>query len=174
MKVKGIYVLLFSIKKGFSRHVGSLGLARFTKGNYAYVGSAQSSLLPRLARHFARGKKRLHWHIDYLTASRNVAIKGAIYSDARSKDYECLLSQDLSKLSFSISPIPSFGSTDCKHRCRSHLYLLKTSLRHVSASIVSLYEKLGLKPMHYHPDCTLSQDRGSSFPSISWPGREMS
>jgi hypothetical protein len=39
------------------------------------VGSAQTSLFPRLERHYAKKKERLHWHIDYLTTSKTVRIK---------------------------------------------------------------------------------------------------
>ena len=139
--MKGVYILLFRITNDFSRSVGSLGRVHFEKGNYAYVGSAQSSLFPRLERHYAKKKKRLHWHIDYLTTSKNINIKGAVYSAADTKEIECRLSAMLSTLSFS-KAVPSFGSTDCKYGCKSHLYILNVPWKHATSSIIEIYKKL--------------------------------
>ncbi len=121
---------------------------RFEKGKYAYVGSAQSSLFPRLERHYAKKKRHLHWHIDYLTTLENTNIKYAIYSTANSKEFECLLSKKLSMLNFS-KAVPSFGSTDCRSGCISHLFILKMSWKHVASSITEVYKKLGLRPLLY-------------------------
>src|SRR5271157_3427628 len=146
--MKGVYILLFRITCDFSRSVGSLGRVHFVKGNYAYVGSAQSSLFPRLERHYARKKKRLHWHIDYLTTSKNISIKGSVYSASDTKEIECRLSAMLSTLRFS-KPVPSFGSTDCKYGCKSHLYILNAPWKHATSSIIEIYMKLGLLPLLY-------------------------
>ena len=83
--MKGVYILLFRISGDLSRRIGSLGRIHFQRGNYAYVGSAQSSLFPRLERHFAKKKKRLHWHIDYLTTSVS-GMKEAIYAATDTKE----------------------------------------------------------------------------------------
>jgi sugar fermentation stimulation protein A len=117
---------------------------RFEKGNYGYAGSAQSSVFPRLERHYAK-KKRVHWHIDYLTTSKNTSMKGAIYSAVDSKEIECRLSAMVSALSFS-KPVLSFGSTDCKYGRKSHLFVLNASWKDVTFSIIEIYEKLGLIP----------------------------
>jgi Uri superfamily endonuclease len=84
--MKGVYILLFSITRDFSKCIGSLGKIQFGRGNYAYVGSAQTSVFPRLERHFAK-RKRVHWHIDYLTTSKDVNIKRAIYSLVDTKEF---------------------------------------------------------------------------------------
>jgi Uri superfamily endonuclease len=139
--MKGVYILLFRITKDFSRPIGSLGRVHFEKGNYAYVGSAQSSLFPRLERHFAK-KKRVHWHIDYLTTSNNANVKNAIYSAVNSREIECRLSALLSALRSS-KPVPSFGSTDCKYGCKSHLFILNVPWKRVTSTITEVYEKLG-------------------------------
>ena len=97
--MKGVYVLLLRVSKNFSKSVGSLGKMYLEKGNYAYVGSAQSSPFPRLERHYAR-RKKLHWHIDYLATSKNIEITRVIYSPADSKDFECRLSKRISELPF--------------------------------------------------------------------------
>ena len=145
--MKGVYILLFRITRDFSKRIGSLGKIQFGKGNYAYVGSAQSSLFPRLERHFAK-RKKLHWHIDHLTTSKNVNIKRAIYSPVDTKEFECLLVKELAELTFS-SAIPSFGSTDCKHGCGSHLFMLKSNEGQVIRSTMYILRKLHLKPMTY-------------------------
>jgi len=145
--VKGVYILLCRITNDFSRSVGLLGRVHFEKGNYAYVGSAQSSLFPRLERHYAK-KKRVHWHIDYLTTSKNMSKMSTIYSAADSKEIECQLSAMLSKLGFS-KPVPSFGSTDCKYGCKSHLFFVNSPWKRVAYSIIEIYEKLGLLPVLY-------------------------
>ena len=145
--MKGVYILLFRIKNDFSRSVGLLGRVHFEKGNYAYVGSAQSSLFPRLERHYAK-KKRVHWHIDYLTTLENTSIKRAIYSAAVTKEVECRLSAMLSALSFS-KPVLSFGSTDCQYGCKSHLFVMNVPWKRGTASIIEIYERLDLLPVIY-------------------------
>ena len=145
--MKGAYVLLLRIRRDFSARVGSLGRVHFARGIYAYVGSGRSSLLPRLARHYAKKKKR-HWHIDYLTTSSSVVMVTTIYSHANSKEIECRLSARISALPYS-EAVPSFGSSDCKHRCRSHLYLLKSSQKLVTTSICEAFKKESLVPLKY-------------------------
>ncbi|MCL4519058.1 MAG: GIY-YIG nuclease family protein [Thaumarchaeota archaeon] len=148
--LKGVYILLFRITKDFSKHVGSLGKIQFEKGNYAYLGSAQSSVLARLERHFAK-RKKMHWHIDYLTTSTNIKVKRAIYSLASSKDFECRLSKEFAGLTFS-KAIHSFGSSDCKHGCGSHLFILKSNEDTVRRSTIQILRKFHLRPVEYHPE----------------------
>ena len=145
--MKGAYILLFKITKDFSRAIGSLGPVHFEKGNYAYVGSAQSSLFPRLERHYAR-KKRLHWHVDYLTTSRYSIMKETVTAFTDKKSTECLLSAKLSELPFS-KDIPHFGSSDCKCNCKSHLFKLNTSWKRLISSILSIYEESNLHCLIY-------------------------
>ncbi|MDG6999951.1 MAG: GIY-YIG nuclease family protein [Nitrososphaerota archaeon] len=145
--VKGFYTLLIRITKTFSRQIGSLGRVSFEKGNYVYVGSARSSLFPRLSRHFAK-QKPLHWHIDYLTTSKFSSIKVALYAATKRKGIECLLSAKLAALSF-CKAISRFGSTDCKRGCIAHLYLLKSTQNLAINSIIRSYACLGLKPLVY-------------------------
>ena len=141
--------MLLRASKNFSKDIGSLGRIDFKKGYYAYVGSAQTSLFPRLERHFAR-RKKLHWHIDYLTSSKNIYIKRAIYSSANTKEFECRLSKELAELTFS-SSIRSFGSSDCKHACELHLFLLESNESQPMHSIAQILRKLDLKPITYRP-----------------------
>jgi hypothetical protein len=63
--MKGIYVLIIKLKYSICIRVGALGDLTFPSGLYAYVGSAQTNIELRVARH-RRNEKRLFWHIDYL------------------------------------------------------------------------------------------------------------
>ena len=146
--MRGAYILLLRASKDFSKRIGSLGRMHFEKGNYVYVGSAQSSLFPRFERHYAKRKKRLHWHIDYLTTSKNFNVKRAVYSSTNRKEFECRLSSKVSELPFS-KPILSFGSTDCKYGCKSHLFMLKSTEKQAIASIIQIYRELDLRPLVY-------------------------
>lgn len=85
-------------------------------GDYLYCGSARGSggLRARLARHMRRDK-RLHWHIDRLTAV--ATILGAFIEEGGD---ECALNAALDALPI---PLPGFGSSDCP-RCPAHLRLL--------------------------------------------------
>ena len=51
--------------------VGKLGTHPFETGYYLYFGSALNSLEGRLRRHL-RSDKKLHWHIDFLSAKATI------------------------------------------------------------------------------------------------------
>ena len=73
-KIKGIYVLFIRVERDIVVKIGSLGKLKFSKGIYAYVGSAQNGIKKRIARHLKK-RKRKFWHIDYLLAQRCVKIE---------------------------------------------------------------------------------------------------
>jgi len=108
-------VLVLLVSKEISVRVGSLGTLTFSSGLYAYVGSAQSDLERRVARHFSR-EKRVFWHIDYLLKNEHVYIQNVFFKVAP-KTEECLLAKAMSRL---YEPIKDFGSSDCD--CPSHLF----------------------------------------------------
>jgi Uri superfamily endonuclease len=116
--LKGIYVLIITIKNEISPTIGALGKMKFKPGLYAYVGSAQSNLEQRIKRHL-RKNKRLFWHIDYLlndnaTAISKVFVKNAVRTE------ECAVADILRTESESVE---RFGSSDCS--CKSHLFRIK-------------------------------------------------
>lgn len=117
--MKGIYILFISIKKNISVKIGALGRIKFSKGTYAYVGSAQNGIRQRVERHQRKHKKK-HWHIDYLLANQNVKIERVFYRETRKKEDECLAVKRLIKGNESVK---GFGCSDC--RCNSHLIKLK-------------------------------------------------
>lgn len=116
--MKGIYVLLIGINKDMQRRIGSLGEVYFSRGIYAYVGSAQNNLEKRIARHTAKRKKKF-WHIDYLLDSASARILKVFYKEA-GKEEECRTAKKLSEKGRAIS---GFGASDCN--CKSHLFQIK-------------------------------------------------
>ena len=116
--MKGIYILVISIKEPIIITVGSLGSLKFNGGLYAYVGSAQNNLKKRVLRHLSRSK-RVFWHIDYLLNSEKAEILKVFYKNAP-KEYECKMAKAI--MSFG-EPVIKFGSSDCK--CKAHLIKLK-------------------------------------------------
>ena len=111
---KGSYILVASLPVDRTIHVGKLGEVSFSKGFYAYVGSAMNGLDSRIGRHL-KTNKIIHWHIDYLL--QHAGITDILYcrDDQR---IECQIAQLMSSLFPSIN---RFGCSDC--RCRSHLLI---------------------------------------------------
>lgn len=112
--MKGIYVLIVSVSKGISVSVGALGIVRFEKGLYGYVGSAQNSLDRRIERHLGNNKRKF-WHIDYLLANDAAEVVRVFYKEA-GKLEECCISKKLAERGV---PVKGFGSSDCV--CNAHL-----------------------------------------------------
>ncbi len=115
LRVKGIYILKILVGEKINVNIGALGRVDFSRGFYAYVGSAQKDLLKRLKRHF-EGSGKKFWHIDYLLAVKDVKLLGAYYKEA-DKCEECLTAQ---KLGMHGLPVKNFGCSDCE--CSSHLF----------------------------------------------------
>ncbi len=116
--MKGSYMLFLRCKKNCKISVGRLGKLKFKKGIYIYVGSGMNNLEKRVKRHFLK-RKKIRWHIDYITTNRNFEVEFAILIPSK-KRLECYLSKLLSQ---KLDYVKGFGSTDCK--CKSHLYILK-------------------------------------------------
>lgn len=110
--MKGVYVLIINVKKDTLVTVGALGEISFTRGLYAYVGSAQSNLEPRIKRHLKK-KKPLFWHIDYLLDSGAAEIL-KVFAKEADRTEECTIARMLKG-----EAIEGFGSSDCN--CISHL-----------------------------------------------------
>ena len=79
--LKGIYVLIIQVSNDVAVHVGALGKLTFTKGLYAYVGSAQVNLEKRVGRHLGK-EKRKFWHIDYLLGNNAAKVLGVFHKQA--------------------------------------------------------------------------------------------
>jgi Uri superfamily endonuclease len=119
--MKGSYVLLIKALKNISIKIGALGKISFSKGTYAYIGSALNNLEKRVARH-KRNEKKLHWHIDYLLKSRNVKVIKVFYKESETRD-ECCIAKVVAKHG---TPVIKFGCSDCI--CESHLFKMNEFL----------------------------------------------
>ncbi len=119
--MKGVYVLMIKLDKDVNISVGSLGLINFSKGSYAYVGSAQNGIKQRVNRHLSNNK-RLHWHIDYLLNDDNASVIKIFYKES-GKEEECQIAK---LLLLTEEPVINFGCSDCK--CSSHLFKLNNPL----------------------------------------------
>ncbi|MDY6834035.1 MAG: GIY-YIG nuclease family protein [Chloroflexota bacterium] len=109
---KGSYILIASLPINQTIHVGKLGEVSFSKGFYAYVGSAMNGLDSRIGRHL-QTKKNIHWHIDYLLQYADIT--DILYCRNEHR-LECQIAQMMSP---HFSSINRFGCSDC--RCHSHL-----------------------------------------------------
>jgi Uri superfamily endonuclease len=142
LPAKGIYTLVFLLKKEEKVSVGKLGSKVFPPGYYSYTGSATgngaTSLPNRLGRHFKKGKKK-HWHIDYLLASESAQIVGVAATGLQPRS-ECQVNQLLQTCIPEARPlVPEFGATDCRARCGSHL--LYFGNRNVEKEIRRMYQQ---------------------------------
>ncbi|MDR0900126.1 MAG: DUF123 domain-containing protein [Methanobrevibacter sp.] len=109
------------MKKSSKIRIGSIyDSYEFQEGTYIYIGSAMNSLIPRLNRHLS-DEKKIHWHVDYLLANKNVAIEEIIFNIGE-KRIECDLAKSIAKNG---DEIPKFGCSDCN--CNSHLIYFKKS-----------------------------------------------
>ena len=115
--MKGIYALVISVKKNIVVNVGALHRIPFEKGFYVYVGSAQSGIEKRTARHL-RKIKRKFWHIDYLLSADGVSVL-KVFGKKGSRSEECEFARELENLG---NAVKGFGSSDCN--CTGHLFKL--------------------------------------------------
>ena len=123
MVTRGSYCLCIQVWKDSMISVGSLGVIKFPKGHYIYVGSALNSLVPRLRRHIktSRGEGAVaHWHIDYLLREPHVEIE-SIYATDWLVRMECEIA---AQIALKGEAVPRFGCSDCS--CNSHLYKVKS------------------------------------------------
>jgi len=105
-----MYFVIFRLDRDERIKVGKLGEMEFKKGYYVYVGSAKRGFSKRVRRHFSK-KKKLHWHVDYLS------IEARALEAFRCKADEHALAKFASQF---MDGIRGFGSSDCK--CYSHLF----------------------------------------------------
>lgn len=111
---RGVYLLLLEITSPQKIVIGGLKEVPFKKGFYIYVGSAKRNLSQRIKRHL-RKRKKLRWHIDYLTKIAKVIKTIPIRT---SKNLECDIAKKLSLIAE--GKICGFGAGDCS--CETHLF----------------------------------------------------
>jgi len=117
--MKGVYAIFLRIKSNKRIRVGRLGIMRFKKGFYCYIGSATGNLsIESRCRRHIRKKKKLKWHIDYLRKEGDIM---SIIACESEKSAECEISRKISLVADLI--VPKFGNSDCD--CPSHLFYFK-------------------------------------------------
>ena len=120
--MKGSYILVVFVRKNIEINIGALGIVKFEKGCYLYIGSAMgntgsTTLINRVKRHLSPSElKKKHWHIDYLLNNKYTSIF-YIYLIPSLQNLECLIANEF--LNVADSHIRKFGSSDC--HCESHL-----------------------------------------------------
>ncbi len=111
---KGVYVLFIYVESDRNVTVGRLGEIRFTKGYYAYVGSAMKGVAVRIKAHMKKDKIS-HWHIDYLLKFSKLEKIAYVLTKKRVEDdIACLFEEYFEKTD-------GFGATDSP-LCKSHLF----------------------------------------------------
>jgi len=121
--MKGVYTLIILWKANGHLEMPSLGCFDLQKGYYAYTGSAMgdgaTSLGKRIVRHLKKRKTR-HWHIDFLLANKNATITALVAAQS-SVNIECRVNSTIKNMGGATLPIPGFGASDCRQKCKSHL-----------------------------------------------------
>ena len=114
----GTYALIFKAQQAKTIIVGKLGTLNLQPGFYVYVGSAfgPGGLRARIGHHRSRSR-RLHWHIDYLGKYLSLMEVWYTYDTVHQ---EHRWSEILEHYRGTSTPLPGFGSSDC--RCISHLH----------------------------------------------------
>jgi len=132
--MKGSYVLLIELPEEQTITIGSLKAVHFSRGYYAYVGSAMSGFKSRLS-HYLQPKKSPHWHIDYLLSK--ASISSIVLCPAKQRA-ECTIAQ---ALRCQLDYISGFGTSDCQ--CPSHLFFA-TDKAKLKSSIMAIIKLLGM------------------------------
>ena len=117
----GAYSLAIALPVSVSLRVRGR-LAAVPAGAYVYCGSAcgPGGLRARLGRHL-RPDKAVRWHVDRLTARAARIEPWPAVGEA-----ECSLVNTLLATGAFETPVPGFGSSDCRS-CPSHLLLYRAS-----------------------------------------------
>jgi len=118
----GSYQLFMELSHPAEIKVGKLGTLHFPSGHYLYTGVHRTALISRVLRHL-RNSKKLHWHIDYLTAKASLSIRQIFLypEDLR----ECRINRKFLEISKATILHTGFGSSDCRNKCAGHLLFLE-------------------------------------------------
>jgi len=142
-KTKGTYTLVIFVPVETWVAIGSLGKQFFSRGYYAYTGSAFGngalSLGGRIRRHLRKADKKKRWHIDHLLSMDKVKVTSVIAAHTKKK-MECEVNRFLKKELSAEIPVLGFGSSDCKENCESHLLYLGLD-DNIAERIAELYSK---------------------------------
>lgn len=122
--LKGTYTLIMECKKPFRVEIGSIGRVQIDEGFLVYTGSALgrggASLERRIERH-CRRRKRVRWHVDFLTIRQQIIIRKVICIDSPER-LECRINRRIISELAGTPVTLRAGATDCK--CDGHLLSL--------------------------------------------------
>jgi Uri superfamily endonuclease len=113
--LNGSYVLILENEEACDIKVGNLGVLKFERGFYAYIGSmfGPGGLEARIRRYFVGGRK--HWHIDYILDHMEI-VKVFVSPD---KDYESIIANiGVKRFNY----VKRFGCSDKKNDISHLLY----------------------------------------------------
>ena len=120
----GTYIVLMTLEQTAEISVRQDRVWTLEPGLYAYVGSARAGIEERVRRHRRLGENKTgkcHWHVDYLLVHPQIRLVGeTTLAGAR----ECAISHQIASRKGTTAPVQGFGSTDCSHKCKAHLYRL--------------------------------------------------
>ena len=116
----GVYQLWIRLRRPVVLRAGSLGQVRLAAGMYIYTGRASRGLWARVLRH-VRGRRRCHWHIDYLLVSSVARIERVVLASTDPED-ECRVNAATGRGAMAVAP--RFGASDCRSGCPAHLWLV--------------------------------------------------
>jgi sugar fermentation stimulation protein A len=117
----GLYVFLMRLRTADFIQVGALGRFHFAAGWYLYVGSASRALHKRVERHWSL-KKKVRWHMDYLSTALDSEPVGAVLVPADAGLTECELNRLVQYQIGGTVLAPGFGASDCRAGCPAHLW----------------------------------------------------
>lgn len=145
LKVAGIYSLIIYIAERICNDIGALGHICIDKGLYTYIGSARGfgGIEARVRRHIAKDKRRMWWHIDYITNINASQILYIVYAETV-EDLEYKIATALSKSSCWVITIPRFGSSD--KRSITHLFRCICNFNICLNEIIQVFRSVDLEP----------------------------
>ena len=135
---RGLYLFLVRRRKPLRIKVGALGWCDFGAGWYIYTGRARRSLIKRVQRHWL-SRKRLRWHIDYLSSAPGSEPIGAVLLTDAAHDFldECWINQRVGALLDAQAVMPGFGASDCMSGCPAHLWYLPQAVSLLEVARIS-------------------------------------
>jgi Uri superfamily endonuclease len=144
IKCRGYYILLIHNTKEIETIIGYLGRKRLEKGYYLYIGSAQGpgGVGARVNRHLKK-KKKIRWHIDYLTTRPTMRIVGIVYTCTTENGAETKIANIIGEKAK--PAIPKFGSTDT--RDLTHLYKCRDENECLKLASEALRQAIGKEPI---------------------------
>lgn len=149
--MQGVYILVLELLDDVCLKIGRLGYVCLYKGIYGYVGSAKGSggIEARIRHHMNKSKRRVWWHIDYITTHSKSAIRYAVCARTLDVGEEDIASSILKSSCWNMA-VKGFGSTDRKSI--THLFRCVCELCACTNELLNVLAELGLRPEVITPE----------------------